>query len=96
VAGVERAEVMLVEEQSTLLEVELQAEKAKLHDVRPSSACCTCNMSHEDEFALRKPANSLFIESELAVYDPIEEYDELATQVTMNATASDCDHSFVV
>ena len=35
-------------------------------------------MDEEQEQCLQIPANNLFAESELAIYDPQDEYDELA------------------
>ncbi len=35
-------------------------------------------MDEEQEQCLQIPANNLFVESELAIYDPQDEYDELA------------------
>eukprot|EP01043_Picozoa_sp_COSAG02_P036228 COSAG02_NODE_2640_length_8349_cov_40.398545_2_plen_730_part_00 len=53
---------------------------AKWFESGGSQRCCRCGLDEEEEQRLQIPANNLFVESELAIYDPQDEYDELATQ----------------
>lgn len=56
---------------------------------KPTSCCRRCCVScesAEDATTLRKPANTLFVESELPIYSALEEYDELATQFSYVST----------